>query len=314
MLSSFASYTLLESLPPHWGVKPPAQVAHILVDASVMPLLIMTTYKKVLFFYKALPLLCRAWRLHLGEVLQRLTVRKRQKVVKETKKVKKTKAFPASAGALEEGEGCTTEDRRFFVRTFAVKNAFGKTTDNNFGTAHCPLAPHHHHHHFWTSVLMREHAQLLVDLVHFNRHFASPLIFWHFVPALYGSVFLLCLLYFFPVELPARLVMTILYFLLFVSFILLSGLSAVVKTLYGNGVDRQLFKVQMNCCGCCAGENRKRSAHLRVKLKLMAYYEVLRTRKKVAFTFGSHAKLERKWLWEVSGRKISISAKQFKFY
>ncbi|KAH9408035.1 hypothetical protein TYRP_011688 [Tyrophagus putrescentiae] len=141
---------------------------------------------------------------------------------------------------------------------------------------------HHHHHHFWTSVFIREHAQLLVDLVIFNRHFASPLIFWHFVPALYCSVFLLCLLYFFPLELPARLVMTILYFLLFVSFILLSGLSAIVKTLYGDGVDRQLFK-----------------------LKLMAYYEVLRTRKKVAFTFGSHAKLESKWLWEMAVKNAS---------
>ncbi len=58
-----------------------------------------------------------------------------------------------------------------------------------------------------------------------------------------------------------------------------------------------LFSAQMKCR---TGEKNGSAAFLRTKLKLMSYYEVLRTKKRVTFTFGSHAKVDNQWLSEVN--------------
>ncbi len=52
----------------------------------------------------------------------------------------------------------------------------------------------------------------------------------------------------------------------------------------------------------CSEGNRYENSNffLRTKLKLMSYYEVMRTEEKVAFTFGAYAKVTNRWLWEVN--------------
>ncbi len=160
----------------------------------------------------------------------------------------------------------------------------------------------------WTTVFMREHSTLLVDLVHFNQRLVSPLLFWVYTPILAASVYVLCLLYFFPMHWFVWLLLLGQLIGLFNTFALLALLPAVVGALYDHSVMGQLYRAQMLLYSQgIAGNGAKfrddggRLAFaLRTKIKLMTYYEVLKTDNKCTFTFGSHSKIENTWLWEVS--------------
>ncbi len=87
-----------------------------------------------------------------------------------------------------------------------------------------------------------------------------------------------------------------------VSYVILGSLSAVIKVLYQSGADGELYRAQMSSGNVLGnGTNRNHgSALLRVKLKLMNYYEILKTKNHITFTFGHHAKVKNKWLLEVT--------------
>ncbi len=96
---------------------------------------------------------------------------------------------------------------RHLQQSFAYMAASGLLTDHRFLMALGTV---------WTTTgFMREHCQLLVDLVLLNRHFALRLIFWFFLPMI-----LLCTLYFLPVYFLLKLYMYFLYscLLIFLSF------------------------------------------------------------------------------------------------
>ena len=150
---------------------------------------------------------------------------------------------------------------------------------------------------------MREHTKLLVALVHLNQHLASVLIFWYYFSVLFISVFILCLLYFLPVSFLIKVYYNVVYVLAIGSFAFLHRLSAVIKVLYSCGAADELYRVQMSC-----GNSGSRGI-LQFKLKLMSYYEVLRTKKKVTFTFGHHARVNNRWLMEVKIIKNEKSKK-----
>ena len=156
-----------------------------------------------------------------------------------------------------------------------------------------------------TTHFMREHTKLLVDLVHFNQHFASVLIFWYYFSIFFISVSILCLLYFLPVPFFVKVYYNGVFVLTIGSFALLLFLSPVIKVLYSGGAG-ELYRVQMNCVKCGVG-----GGILQFKLKLMSYYEVLRTKKKVTFTFGHHARINNKWLLEVKNAKMQNYVKFF---
>ncbi len=143
-----------------------------------------------------------------------------------------------------------------------------------------------------TAHFMREHTKLLVALVHLNQHLASVLIFWYYFSMLYFSIFILCLLYFLQVSPFIKAYYGVINALVIGSFAYLLSLSAVIKVLYSCGAAEKLYRVQMSCGGKVEGI-------LQFKLKLMSYYEVLRTKKRVTFTFGHHAPVNNKWLLEV---------------
>ena len=149
----------------------------------------------------------------------------------------------------------------------------------------------------WTSTFMRRHSELLLNLVVLNRHFASLLIFWFLLPMIVLSVYILCVLYFLAVPLLLRLYLAIIYLIMLLLFSVLALLPMVTRALYS--ADGQLYSAQMRC-RMGSGEVNGSFTFLRIKLKLMSYYEVLRTERKVTFTFGSHAKVENRWLLEVN--------------
>ncbi len=167
---------------------------------------------------------------------------------------------------------------------------------------------------------MREHCRLLVDLVHLNRHLVSPLLFWFYSPVLVASVYLLCLRYFMPVAILLKLYLSGVFIACLITFALFAFLSLVVQTLYDSLADRQLFRAQMLCRGSSADCGKRgngcgnENLFLRTKLKLMSYYEVLRTEKKVTFTFGSHSKVTNLWLYEVNYLKTSKLFYNKKFF
>lgn len=144
---------------------------------------------------------------------------------------------------------------------------------------------------FIWSFFMREHSLLLVDLIHFNKHFASTLIFWHYTPIIISTIYCLCLLYFMPLFWTARLLIFVLFLTLFSTFALLYCLPMAVQTLYSS--DSEIYEAQMSCRSHCS------STYILFKLKLMAYYEVLRTDIKFTFTFGNHSKVDSLWLMQV---------------
>ena len=226
-----------------------SQMALLSLDVVAFSLAYQATLKRLLLFYKTLPIICLAWYRHSQEVL-----------------------------------GVALKQMKAFSSSQRLSAAIGT---------------------IWITVFMKEHSKLLVDLVHLNRHLVSPLLFWFYSPILVGTVYILCLLYFMPVAILLKMYLLSVFLFCLITFALLAFLSLVVKTLYDSLADSQLFRAQMLCRGSSADLDKKGgfgrgNPFLRTKLKLMSYYEVLRTEKKVTFTFGSHSKVTNRWLWEVN--------------
>ncbi len=267
------------------------QLTVLSADAVAIFVVFQAIYKRLMLFYKTLLLICLAWYLHLQEVL----------------------------GAAVRQMRAAAQYYQFFCRpsiSHLTMNQAGKSETKRFGgeggggstvlfSASQRLSAAIGT--IWITVFMREHCSLLVDLVHLNRHLVSPLLFWFYSPVLVCSVYILCLLYFMPLAILLKLSLLSIFAVSLITFALLAFLSLVVQTLYGSpAVDSLLFRAQMFCRGssadfsCKSGGFGSGNPFLRTKLKLMSYYEVLRTEKKVAFTFGSQAAVNSRWLFEVS--------------
>ncbi len=256
----------------------------LLADLIALFLVLQYIHRRLCLFYKVVLLVSVAWCLHARQLLQ-----------------------SAVRGMR------AAEQRCYYLLLLQCKSGLGPL----FSVSLTTVKKQHAHHtsgyaslcsppqqsrllaatidRVWVRTFIVEQCRLLVDLVHLDRHFASPLLFAFYAPILTASVYVLCLLYFLPGEglLQLKLYLLVVYLALLYSSVLLVALSTVVRFLYDPAADRQLFRAQMlvkrGGSGC----------FLRTKLKLMSYYEVLRTEKKVTFTFGLHAKVESTWLWEV---------------
>ena len=268
------------------------QLMQLSADAVAFFLVFQTIYKRLMLYYKTLPLVCLAWYLHSREVIEAAV---RQMRAAEYLFFRPSIGLTNTAGARGFGS-LAAAYRRYSVNTISGGVQTGPPGSQRLSAAIGTI---------WITVFMREHCRLLVDLVHLNRHLVSPLLFWFYSPVLVSSVYILCLLYFMPLAILLKLSLLSVFIVSLITFALLAFLSLVVRTLYDSQADSQLFRAQMLCRGSSAdggGGNgfENRNLFLRTKLKLMSYYEVLRTEKKVAFTFGSHSKVTNRWLWEVN--------------
>ncbi len=268
------------------------QLMLLSADAAAFFLVFQTIYKRLMLYYKTLPLICLAWYLHSREVIEAAV---RQMRAAEYLFFRPSIGLANTAGARGFGS-LAAAYRRYSVNTISGGVLTGPPGSQRLSAAIGTI---------WITVFMREHCKLLVDLVHLNRHLVSPLLFWFYSPVLVSSVYILCLLYFMPLAILLKLSLLSVFIVSLITFALLAFLSLVVRTLYNSLADSQLFRAQMLCRGSSAdggGGSGFGSGNpfLRTKLKLMTYYEVLRTEKKVAFTFGSHSKVTNRWLWEVN--------------
>ena len=263
------------------------------VDAAAFFLVFQTIYKRLLLYYKTLPIICLAWYLHSQEVLKAAV---RQMRAAEHAFFRSSNIGLANAPSKKLKNG-NTSYWHYLVGTISGANSRTMSPDSQRLSAAIST--------IWVSVFMREHCRLLVDLVHLNRHLVSPLLFWFYSPVLVSSVYILCLLYFMPVATLLKLYLLAVFIFVPITFALLFFLSVVVQTLYDHQADSGLFRGQMLCRGSSAdlGGGNGNSTFLRTKLKLMSYYEVLRTEKKVTFSFGSYAKVDHRWLFEVKANK-----------
>ncbi len=283
LLTGGSGYYIVISIWPIYRSVWWFQMILYFVDLSVILAIFMYTFKIALFFYKLLPFVCYAWRLHVKEITG--------KAFKRPVKISAATAVELKNKRLFRQKSCPNNNNRFITSVSIKANYF-----------------------------MKEHTNLIIDLLHFNRHFASVLIFWYYMPLLFSSIFILCVLYFLPVVfiikvhffaffcrlllnivtiLTSQVYHSIIYLLMIGSYVILGSLSAVIKVLYTNGADEEMYRAQINSKNSGNG-NRSSNALLRTKLKLMFYYEVLKTKKKVTFTFGPHARVENKWLLEVN--------------
>ena len=250
--------------------KAPLQVAHLLLETVPLMFAVAYTLKKGFLFLKLLFLTLIVWYTQAREVEKKAVAQMQAATMAQFAYFFKIK-----------------RKNQMQQQNLAYMAASGLLTDHRFQMALGTV---------WTTTgFMREHCRLLVDLVLFNQHFASRLIFWFFLPMIIGSVFLLCTLYFLPVYFLLKLYMYFLYSYLFIFFAFFALLPMVPGALYH--AHRHLFSAQMKCR---TREKNGSAAFLRTKLKLMSYYEVLRTKKQVTFTFGSLAKVDNRWLSEVN--------------
>ncbi|KAH9407857.1 hypothetical protein TYRP_011502 [Tyrophagus putrescentiae] len=150
---------------------------------------------------------------------------------------------------------------------------------------------------FIWSYFFRQHSLALTDLMTFNSEVVSTLLFWVCLPLLSSSVYCLCLLYFFRLEPIVRVILCFCLLLHATTFAIFTFLPPVSRALYT--VTGQLYRAQMTL------PSGKGHHQLKGRLKMTAYYEILCTNKKVTYTFGSYAKVDRSWLWE---RLMSISS------
>ncbi len=198
MITGF-SHVIVLSL---WPIYSQAYLVQIIVyfsDFTIIPAIIMYIFKKVVFLFKLLPLVCYAWQLHVKEITRK-TFRQQKKFDSAKEK----------------------EDKRLFKRKLNLNG-----------------------NKIWTSFFIREHTKLLVDLIHFNRHFASVLIIGYYLPVLFASVFVLCFLYFFQVLYIIRIYYTVFYVIIIFTYAFLVSLSAVIKVLYKNGAVSELCRAQI---------------------------------------------------------------------
>lgn len=140
---------------------------------------------------------------------------------------------------------------------------------------------------------LAEHSLVLVDLLHLNGDLVSWFLFWLFFALIGSNVFVTTLLLFNHFRPLVRLYLLVLLLWKFVSLYLISRLSALLQPLYA--ADRKLFVAQFSL-------NSRGSTHsgcLTLKLKLMAYYELVHSERTFSYTVGSYANLVNTWFWEV---------------
>ena len=163
----------------------------------------------------------------------------------------------------------------------------------------------------WWHFFFSQHSLALVDLVTVNSAAVSTMLFWVYVPVLASNVYCICLVYFFPLHFTVQFLLVDIIFVQLSMFGLPAFLDRVSGALYR--AEGQLYRAQVwFFCGRRNGRRKEKDGNgglpfspylLATKLKMAAYYEVLCTRNKIAFTFGSHSKIDSSWLWEVSGTK-----------
>ena len=250
-----------------------APVVHLVLltlaaDVATIFAVLQHCFKQALLFYKVLLLVSAAWVLHCREVLQAAERR--------------------------------TQNSAFLL--FQLQQQQQKQQQQqqqqpqlNHQLLVAPTTS------IWVDGFCGRHAPLLVNLVHLNRHLVSPLLYAFYQPVLIFSVYTLCLLTFQRRDLLETFFLLGSFLSMAGTFTFLLFFAQVQWALY-EGADRRLYVAQL---GCTAGKRDQNTSFLlRTKLKLMAYYEVLCTRQKIAFTFGSLAKVEYRWLGEVSGSAL----------
>ncbi len=137
----------------------------------------------------------------------------------------------------------------------------------------------------------RLHSTYLIDLVTFNACFASLFLFTNILPVVVGDIYNLSELNFGNSE--RKSVALLISGIIFQSLklLLLQFLPVVSEALYG--AQKTLFNCQL-----------KVRDHLREKIKLMYYCEVMAPKEPATFSAGTYGKITKKWLLEVSQVKI----------
>lgn len=138
---------------------------------------------------------------------------------------------------------------------------------------------------------IKQHSQILVDLIEFNCHFASTLIFWLYLPNIAANIYCISLLYFVHMGWFVKWCLNIILFAQFMSFFTLSLLPKLQKALYS--ADKAIYQAQS-----------KIFFYLPEKLKLMTYYELLRTNDPFVYNFGNYTKITNRCLFEVIVKKV----------
>lgn len=273
-------YVLLSAAHFFTQGTPSLQIVHLILEAAACLAMIQNAVRKAFLFLKLLFLVVLVW------CTQAQEIEKRAVTEMQSASVAQFIPFGFHGTQQHDSSGNTT---------LTITSGLNMITSYRFTVTLSTI---------WVNGFMRGHTRLLADLVLFNRHFASKLIFWFYFPLIIVSIYILCVVYFLPVPFLFRLYLFGLYLSAVVLFSLLFSLPMPVRALYSSG-DR-LYKAQMSCRASMGKqENVNATVLLRTKLKLMSYYEVMKTNKKVTFTFGSHAKVENRWLLEVS-KKIKF--------
>lgn len=257
------------------------QIAHLLLEMASLMAVLLYTFRKALLFLKLLFLVLLAW-------------------CTEAEEIKRTAVAAMQVATVAQfacfrpyGKRGSNEQQQQSVLTTTTTT--GLLLNYRFSASLSNI---------WTNDFMHDHGKLLIDLALFNRHFASTLIFYFFFPMIIASIYILCVVYFFFVPILLKLYLFFVYLSLLLIFGFLVLLPKVPQILYS--ADGYLYSAQMRCKMGLGKQCSGNSTFLRTKLKLMSYYEVLRTEKKVTFTFGSHAKVESKWLMEVNDKTEMI--------
>ncbi len=132
------------------------------------------------------------------------------------------------------------------------------------------------------------HSKLLIDLITFDSRFASLFIFSSILPVVVGDIYNGSVLVFekHDSKVDFYLVLSGIVFQS-LKLLLLQYLPAVSETLYGG--QQALYDCQLQVKG-----------HLKDKIKLMTYHELMATQERVTFNAGTYGKITKKWLLDVS--------------
>ncbi len=191
-------------------------LALLYLDLLAIFVVFHSTFKRLLLYYKTLPLICLAWCLHSREVLGAAVRQMRAAEYLFFFRSRNDQAR-VDGGGGREAEQLNAAYRHYLVNTISGENSRAMSPGSQRLSAAIGT--------IWVNVFMREHCRLLVDLVHLNRHLVSPLLFWFYSPVLVSSVYILCLLYFMPLAILLKLYFSCLFIACLITFALLGFLS-----------------------------------------------------------------------------------------
>ncbi len=190
LLSSYALYQEEEG-------RSPLAIAHLLLETPPFMAFVLYTLHQALLFLRVLLLVVGVFSLHARELEGAAVAQMAAATV-----VQFLPHFRRRTSAHE--KGCSKEQPQQ-SSTASELAVSGLLTSRRFSSALGTI---------WASTFMRKHCRLLVDLVLFNRHFASLLIFWFFLPVIVLSVYILCVLYFLSVPLLLKAYLSGIYLLM----------------------------------------------------------------------------------------------------